>query len=103
MKTYVEVGGILDADGTLRLDERPDLPAGPVRVTLKVAPAKPPAGLGWWEVLQWIRAEQAARGYVPRSAEEIDADLAEVDREDEEGDRRRDELNGLVWPPDAGQ
>ena len=104
MKTQVEVGGTLRADGTLSLDERPDLPAGPVRVTLEVVvPTPPEEGEGWWEFLQQLRAEQLASGYVPRTDEEIQAEIDEMDRIDEEGDKRRDQLNGLVWPDDPIQ
>ena len=69
--TMVEVQGTLLPDGTLTLDSKPDLPAGRVRVTLQaVEPAE-----GVIELLRRIHAEQAARGYVSPSAEEIDAGL----------------------------
>lgn len=93
MKTHVEVGGVLRADGTILLDERPDLPAGPVRVTLQVAANPPPEGQGWWEFLQQLRADQLASGYVPRTDEEIQAQIDEMDRIDEEGDRRFDQMH----------
>jgi hypothetical protein len=76
----VEVEGTLRADGILVLDARPNLPPGRVRVTLQPADARPDV----MEVLQRIRAEQAASGHVPRSREEIDADIAAMRQEDEE-------------------
>src|SRR5690242_11845037 len=76
----VELQGTLRADGTLLLDHKPNLPPGRVRVT--VQPAEGAADV--MEVLRRIRAEQAASGHVPRSREEIDADLAAMRQEDEE-------------------
>jgi hypothetical protein len=76
----VEVEGILRADGTLVLDARPNLPPGRVRVTVQPSDSPPDV----MEVLGRIRAEQAASGYVPRSREEIDADIAVMHQEDEE-------------------
>jgi hypothetical protein len=64
----------------LLLDQKPNLPAGPVRVT--VQPVEAQADV--MEVLRRIRAEQAASGYVPRSREEIDADVAAMRQEEEE-------------------
>ncbi len=76
----VEVQGTLQPDGTLVLDEKPKLPPGRVRVTVQSAEA--PADV--IDVLHRIHAEQAARGHVPRSREEIDADIAAMRQEDEE-------------------
>jgi hypothetical protein len=68
----------LRPDGTLELAEPVGLPPGPVEVTVKpapaAAPARAPAG-DWWQVLQQIRADREARGFVWRTGEEIDADL----------------------------
>jgi hypothetical protein len=59
----VVVRGTLQPDGSLRLDETPDLPPGPVVVTLR-AVAEPVQGEpSWWETLQRIRREQEARGF----------------------------------------
>jgi hypothetical protein len=76
----VEAAGILRADGTVVLDAKPNLPPGPVRVTLQPAESRDDV----MEVLRRIRAEQAASGHVPRSREEIDADVAAMRQEDEE-------------------
>jgi hypothetical protein len=76
----VELQGTLRADGTLVFDQKPNLPPGRVRVT--VQPVEAPADV--MEVLERIRAEQAASGHVPRSREEIDADIAAMRQEDEE-------------------
>jgi hypothetical protein len=76
----VEVEGTLRADGTLELDQKPNLPPGRVRVT--VQPVEAPVDV--IDILRRIHAEQAARGHVPRTREEIDADIAAMRQEDEE-------------------
>jgi hypothetical protein len=80
--TSVEVQGTLRPDGTLVLDHKPDLPPGRVRVT--VQPLLDPTQTPVWQVLERIWADQQARGHIPRSREEIDADIAAVRQEDEE-------------------
>ncbi len=76
----VEVEGTLRPDGTLVLDTRVNLPAG--RVLVSVRPAEARADV--MQVLGRIRAEQAASGHVPRSREQIDADIAAMRQQDEE-------------------
>jgi hypothetical protein len=78
----IEIQGTLREDGTLVLDEKPNLPPGRVRVT--VQPAHPTEGErnDVITVLERIHNAQYQRGHVPRSAEEIDAYLAEM-RDDE--------------------
>jgi hypothetical protein len=81
----VEVQGTLREDGTLVLDEKPDLPAGRVRVTVRPLADDPFPETDVISVLRRIHAEQQAEGYVPRSKGEIDADLAAMRDEEEEG------------------
>jgi len=71
----IVVEGALQPDGTLVLDEKPNLPPGRVRVTMQAVPA--PAGPedGLLAVMQRIWAAQDARGHVPRTREEIDAEV----------------------------
>jgi hypothetical protein len=76
----IEVGGVLREDGTLVLDAKPELPPGRVRVALRPVEERPDV----IEVLRRIHAEQAASGHVPRTREEIDADIAAMRQEDEE-------------------
>jgi hypothetical protein len=78
----VELQGTLQADGTLLLDEKPNLPPGRVRVT--VQPVLDITQTDIWQYVERIWAEQRARGHVPRSKEEIDADIAASRQEDEE-------------------
>jgi len=78
----VELNGILLEDGTVMLDRPPDLPPGPVRVIL--TPNEAYRQTSAWQTFERIWAEQRARGVVPRSKEEVDADLAAAREEDEE-------------------
>jgi hypothetical protein len=87
----IEIQGTLREDGTLVLDEKPNLPPGRVKVTLQLA--HPPVGEGndLVAVLERIHNAQAKRGYVPRTVEEIDADLAEM-RDDDERSRMIEQI-----------
>src|SRR5262245_27614794 len=80
--TVVEVQGTLRPDGTLVLDRKPDLPPGRVRVTVRSEIDLTQTDV--WQVLETIWAGQRARGHVPRSKEEIDAEIAAARQEDEE-------------------
>ncbi len=82
--SQVEVQGVLQADGTLVLDERPNLPAGRVTVLVRPLESAPPkrrplVGFG---VEIW--AERKALGLQPRTAEAIDAEI-NVMRDEWEG------------------
>lgn len=83
-QTQVELEGTLRPDGTLVLDGKPNLPAGRVRVTVQAEAAPASAEDGVMARLQRIWAEQAARGHVPRTREEIDAELDAMRDEAEE-------------------
>jgi hypothetical protein len=63
----------LDANGQLRLTHQPRLPPGPVRVTIRVAAAVGPLR-GLADVIREIAAEQRARGFPGRSAEDVRAE-----------------------------
>jgi hypothetical protein len=76
----------LDSDGQLRLAHRPQLPPGPVRMTICVAAAVGPQRRGLADVVREIAADQRSRGFPGRSAADLlaedDARLAEdVDRD----------------------
>jgi hypothetical protein len=90
----VVVRGNLGADGTLTLDHKPSLPAGPVEVTLRpLAPGRPESH-GWLGYLRQARADLEAAGHAFRTKEEIDDDLAGL-RAD------RDDLGGPEGPTGA--
>lgn len=91
----VEIEGTLQADGTVVLDEKPNLPPGRVRV--RVQPALDYTQTDIWQALQKIWAEQRARGHVPRSKEEIDADIAAARQEDEERMLAIERLQEECW------
>jgi hypothetical protein len=73
----VAVQGTVLPDGSLQLNHKVGLLPGPVEVIVRSVPAEK-KGEGVMQFLARIRAEQAASGYVPRSAEQIDADLREI-------------------------
>ena len=76
----------LEADGTLRLSHPPQVPPGPVRVTIQVAVPRRTIV----DVLDEIHAGQIDRGYTGRTNEEMIAEEAERQEEDEERDRELD-------------
>jgi hypothetical protein len=84
----IEVQGTLRPDGTLVLDEKPNLPAGRVRVTVRQVNGPTPAD-DFWAGLHAIWAGQQARGHVPRSKEEIDAGVRAL------RDEAAEELRGV--------
>ncbi len=67
------VGGTVQADGTLEVQEKVNLPAGKVQVTLVPLP-EPLEDDPFWQLLQGIWAGQKARGHVPRTVEEVEAE-----------------------------
>src|ERR1019366_2394776 len=88
----------LDSNGQLSLAHQPQLPPGPVQVTIRVAasvrPARTLAG-----VLREIAAEQRARGFPGRSADDVRAEEEANMAEDAERDR---ELNAARGEPSSG-
>jgi hypothetical protein len=65
--------GVVTPDGSLELQGKLSLPAAPVQVTIVPMPDLPKDD-PFWQRMQAIWAGQKARGHVPRSVEEIDAD-----------------------------
>lgn len=82
----------LDSNGQLRLSHQPQLPPGPVSVTIRVATAVGPRR-GLTDVIREIAAEQRTRGFSGRSAADLrtedDARLTEDDERDRELDAAR--------------
>jgi hypothetical protein len=77
----VELQGTLREDGTLVLDEKPNLPPGRVRVI--VQPIVHYTQAPMWKLFERFQAEREAQGIAPHSQGEIDAYLASM-RDDEE-------------------
>jgi hypothetical protein len=71
--TEITVGGTLKPDGTLELDEKPNLSPGRVTVVLRHV-QELPAGDPFFDMLQGIWAARAQAGLSPRSAEEVEAE-----------------------------
>jgi hypothetical protein len=77
------VEGTVNPDGTLELQEKVHLPAGKVQVTLVPVPELPQDD-PFWQLMRAIWAGQKARGHVPRSAQEVEAERRAVRDEWEE-------------------
>lgn len=81
------IAATLDPQGQLHLAQQPQLPPGPVQVTIRAAAA---SRRGLADVVREIAAEQRARGFPGRPAAELDAeDVAQLE-EDAERDRELD-------------
>jgi len=93
----VEIQGNLQPDGTLVLDEKPNLPPGRVRVTVR-SEAQTRVD-EFMQMLQGIWAAREAAGLVPRSTEEVEAERRtlreEMDQEIEEAGRLQEESRRL--------
>ncbi len=68
----VVVEGTIKPDGTLELQEKVNLPAGKVQVTMVPMPELPRDD-PFWGLMESIWAGQKARGHVPRGAEDVEA------------------------------
>lgn len=82
----VIIEGTLNPDGTLQLDQKPNLCPGRVKIILQPAQAgTAQAGTaqqrGLAEVIDEIRQSQQARGFLGRTGEEIDAGRREGEAE----------------------
>jgi hypothetical protein len=95
----VIVEGTIKADGTLEVPEKVNLPAGKVQVTLVPLPELPEDD-PFWQRMKAIWADQKARGHVPRSAGDVEAErqaireewderMAEIARIQDEAERVR--------------
>jgi hypothetical protein len=86
------IDATLEPNGHLRLSQQPQLPPGPVRVTIRAA-AAPSQRRGLADVIREIAAEQRARGFPGRSDVELraeeDARLDEDAERDQELDSAR--------------
>lgn len=69
------ITGVLRADGTLELNEKPKLSPGPVTVVLRPAanPLPQPPGELFFHTMNQIWAAQQVRGHMPRKPSEIEA------------------------------
>jgi hypothetical protein len=73
--TEFVVEGTLKPDGTLELDQKPNLAPGRLTVVLRQAmPASPPQE-GWWQFLQRVRRELEESGSQFMDEEEVKAHI----------------------------
>ncbi|HEV3341327.1 MAG TPA: hypothetical protein VG125_13245 [Pirellulales bacterium] len=98
----VMLGGTLKADGTLDLDQKPNLSPGRVIVVLRQesgTKAAEPLGAGFFQMMEEIWSGQQARRFVSRAVEEISAERnqlqAEAAREIEAAIRLQEESRRL--------
>jgi hypothetical protein len=82
--TEIVIEGTLNPDGTLDLDEKPNLSPGRVKVILQSVPPNLPPERGLADVIDEIRTSQQIRGYQGRSAQEIEATRREGEDEYEQ-------------------
>lgn len=83
----IVVEGTIKLDGTLELDQKLNLTPGRVQVTLVPLPELP-ANDPFWQRMQALWQGQKARGFVPRTVEEVEAERRQVREEWEERMRR---------------
>ena len=82
--SQVVVHGVVKADGTLELTQPIALPPGEVQVTVETLRGSDLPREAVWGLLERIWADQEARGVVPRTREEIDAEVDAMRDEAEE-------------------
>ena len=99
--TEAVIEGTLKADGTLELDEKPNLSPGRVLVGLQSLSKQALTKRGLVEVMDEIRASQRARGFQGRSLETMQSEEKARLEEDEEYDGRCEQLWGGPIPPSA--
>jgi hypothetical protein len=87
----IVVNGTVKPDGTLELEEKVPLPAGPVQVTVQPLPELPDDD-PFWQRMRAIWDAQKARGHVPRGTREVEAERQAVRDEREERLKERERL-----------
>jgi hypothetical protein len=88
--TEETIEATLDPNGQLRLAQTPQLPPGPVRVTIRVATSIRPQRRGLADVIREIAADQRFRGFAGRSAADVLAEDNARQAEDAERDGELD-------------
>jgi len=94
----VELTGTVRAGGVLELDGPVKLEPGRVKVTVSAVPeVELPKDDPFWQRMQTIWDGQKARGHVPRTAEEIDAELRESREEWDEHQEAMERIQMEAW------
>ncbi len=91
--TEIVVQGTLHPDGTLQLDEKPNLSPGRVKVILQPVEEPPQTQEGWWPYMQRIRAEREAAGYHFMNEAEMQAHLDGLREDEDRIDRIHKEID----------
>jgi hypothetical protein len=99
--TETVIEGTLKPDGTLELDQKPNLSPGRVQVIVQPLLKPAPTRRGLVEVMDDIRASQRARGYQGRTIETMQAEEKDRQEENAEYDQRCEQLWGGPLPPAA--
>ena len=81
--TEITVEGTLKPDGTLELDQKPNLPPGRVTVLLRQESAPAPPKEDWWQFMQRTRRELEVAGSHFMNEAEIEAHIQWL-RDDED-------------------
>jgi len=81
--SQVEIQGVLRPDGTLVLNEKPNLPPGPVRVILEAREQPAPPAESLLEFVQRVQRESLARGDRFMTDEELTAWIDELRADDD--------------------
>jgi hypothetical protein len=94
----VVVYGRIRSDGALELNQPVGLPPGEVQVTVEPVPGatSPREDLG--TLMKRIWAAQRARGFQPRTREEIDAEIDTIRNEAEERMRAIEQIHAECRP-----
>ncbi len=91
--TETMIDGTIQSDGTLVLDEKPNLPAGRVKVTVQSE--------DWLSYLKRCRAELDSSGATFRRGIDIEADMEQIRGETERVDGLRWEQEWAKHHPEA--
>ena len=90
--THVVLEATIKPDGSLELDCDLNLPPGRVQLIVQPLPELPQDD-PFWQMMQRIWADQKARGQVPRTKEEIDAEIGALRNESEEEMQQVEQLH----------
>jgi hypothetical protein len=82
------IRGTLNPDGTLELDGRPEVPAGPVEVTIRALQQPCSSSENWWEFLERSRSELQEAGSSFMTDEDGQAHIQDL----RSGDERLDAI-----------
>jgi hypothetical protein len=83
------IDATLESNGLLRLMQPPQVPPGPVRVTIRLVPING-VGNGIADLINEIDAGQRLRGFEGRTTTKLQAEEAQYHTEDDERDREQE-------------